>query len=50
MNVIQKWLGGLIGLGALYLVLAPDSHVTQALGGAQKFISGTEHTALTGQA
>ncbi len=50
MNVVQKWLGGLIGLGALYLVLAPDSHVAQALGAGQKFISGTEHTALTGQA
>lgn len=50
MNVFQKWTAGLIGLGALYLVLAPDSHVTQALGAAQKFVSGTEHTALTGQA
>jgi hypothetical protein len=50
MNVVQKWLGGLIGLGALYLVLAPDSHIAQALGAGQKFISGTEHTALTGQA
>lgn len=50
MNVVQKWLAGLIGLGALYLVLAPDSHVTQALGAAQQFVSGTEHTALTGKA
>ena len=50
MSVVQKWLAGLIGLGALYLVLAPDSHVSQALGAGQKFISGTEHTALTGKA
>lgn len=50
MSIIQKWLAGLIGLGALYLVLAPDSHITQAGAAAQKFISGTEHTALTGQA
>ena len=50
MSVVQKWLAGLIGLGALYLVLAPDSHISQALGAGQKFISGTEHTALTGKA
>jgi hypothetical protein len=49
-SVAQKWLAGLIGLGALYLVLAPDSHITQAFGAAQQFVSGTEHTALTGQA
>jgi hypothetical protein len=49
-TLAQKWLAGLIGLGALYLVLAPDSHITQALGAGQQFISGTEHTALTGQA
>ena len=50
MSLAQKYLAGLIGLGALYLVLAPDSHITQALGAGQKFISGTEHTALTGNA
>jgi hypothetical protein len=49
-NIAQKWLAGLISLGALYLVLAPDSHITQAASAAQDFISGTEHTALTGQA
>lgn len=50
MTIVQKWLTGLIALGALYLVLAPDSHITQAASAAQNFISGTEHTALTGQA
>lgn len=50
MSLIQKWLAGLIGLGALYLVLAPDSHVVQAFGAAQQFVSGTEHTAITGKA
>jgi hypothetical protein len=49
MSLAQKWLAGLIGLGALYLVVAPDSHIAQALGAGQKFISGTEHTALTGK-
>ncbi|HEV2244902.1 MAG TPA: hypothetical protein VGR98_27960 [Streptosporangiaceae bacterium] len=50
MSFAQKWLAGLIGLGALYIVLAPNSHITQAFGAAQTFISGTEHTAITGQA
>ena len=50
MSIFQKWLAGLIGLGALYIVTAPDSHIAQALGAGQKFISGTEHTAITGQA
>jgi hypothetical protein len=49
-NIIQKWMAGLIGLGGLYLVLAPNSHIVQALAAGQKFVSGTEHTALTGQA
>lgn len=46
MNVVQKWLAGLIALGALYLVLAPDSHIVQAAGAAENFVSGTEKTAL----
>jgi hypothetical protein len=50
MNIVQKWLAGLIALGALGIVVAPDSHISQALGAGQKFISGTEHTAITGQA
>lgn len=49
MSLLEKWLAGLIGLGALYLVVAPDSHIAQALGAGQRFISGTEHTALTGK-
>ncbi len=50
MSLAQKWLAILGGLGALYLVTAPDSHIVQALGAGQKFISGTEHTAITGKA
>lgn len=49
MNTIQKWLTGLIVLGAIYLVAAPDSHIAAGIGAAQQFVSGTEHTALTGQ-
>lgn len=44
-KLIQLWLAGLIGLGALYLVTAPDSHIVQAAGAAQNFVSGTEKTA-----
>ena len=44
-KLLQLWLAGLIGLGALYLVSAPDSHIAQAVGAGQQFISGTEKTA-----
>jgi len=49
-NVIQKWLGGLIGLGALYLVATQGKGLATAFGGAEKFVSGTERTAITGRA
>lgn len=45
MPLAQKWLAGLIGLSALYLILAPTSHVAQAFGAGQKFVSGTLKTA-----
>jgi hypothetical protein len=50
MNIIQKWLAGLIGLGALYLVATNGKGLATAFGGAQKFISGTLATAETGKA
>lgn len=50
MTTIQKWLTGLIGLGALYLVAAPDSHFATGLNAVTNFFTATEHTALTGQA
>lgn len=46
MSVIQKWLTGLIGLGALYLVASNPQGIATTLGAAQKFISGTESTAI----
>lgn len=49
MNLAQKWLGGLIGLGALYLVGTQGAGLAKFLGGAQKFVSGTEKTAITGR-
>ena len=45
MTLATKWLMGLIGLSAAYLVLAPQSHVAQAFGAAQNFVSGTLKTA-----
>jgi hypothetical protein len=48
--VVKTWTAGLIGLGALYLVGTQGKGLATAFGGAQKFISGTEHTAITGQA
>ena len=50
MNVVQKWLAGLIGLGALYLVSTQGKGLATAFGGAEKFVSGTERTAITGRA
>jgi hypothetical protein len=48
MTTIQKWLAGLIGLGALYIVSSNPAGIASGLGAAQKFISGTEATAIKG--
>ena len=45
MTILQKWLAGLIGISALYLVLAPSSQIGNALGAASGFVSGTLKTA-----
>jgi len=50
MDLLQKWLAGLIGLGALYLVATQGKGIAIAAVGLQKFVSGTERTAITGQA
>lgn len=47
-ETIRAWLAGLIALGALYLVGTHGAGIATALGGAQKFISGTEGTVLKG--
>lgn len=46
MSVIQKWLAGLIGLGALYLVGTQGRGLATAFGGAEQFIAGTEKAAI----
>jgi hypothetical protein len=48
LSVIQKWLAGLIGLGALYIVASNPTGIASGLGAAQKFVSGTEATAIKG--
>lgn len=50
MPVVQQWLAGLILLGAVYLVATQGKGLATAFTGAQKFISGTEATAITGKA
>lgn len=50
MDLVQKWMAGLIFLGALYLVGTNAKGLGTFLNGAQKFVSGTEHTAITGKA
>ena len=47
-GVIQAWLAGLIGLGALYLVGTHGAGLATALKGGEKFVSGTEGTVLRG--
>lgn len=46
--VIQGWLAGLIGLGALYLVGTHGTGLANAFKGAERFVSGTEGTVLRG--
>lgn len=49
MNIVQKWLAGLIALGAVYLVVTNPQGVAAGLNAAQNFVSGTEKTAITGR-
>lgn len=50
MSTVQKWLAGLIGLGALYLVVTQGKGLQTAFLGAEQFVGGTEATAITGKA
>lgn len=47
-ETIRAYLAGLIMLGGLYLVGTHGKGLASALGGAQKFVSGTEGTVLRG--
>lgn len=48
MTVIQMWLTGLLGLGALFIVASNPTGITSGFKAAQNFISGTEGTAIKG--
>lgn len=48
-KTIQMWLAGLLGLGALFLVVSNPKGVASGLGAAENFVSGTEKTAITGK-
>lgn len=48
MSVVQKWLSGLIGLGALYLVVTNPNGVYKAAQGARQLIGGTEADVISG--
>lgn len=47
-GVARAWLAGLIALGAVYLVGTHGAGLASFLGGAQRFVSGTEGTVLRG--
>lgn len=49
-GVARGWLAGLIALGAIYLVGTHGAGLATFLGGAGKFVSGTEGTVLRGGA
>lgn len=49
-DTVQKWLAGLIMLGALYLIATQGKGLGAAIDSAQKFVSKTEATAITGKA
>lgn len=49
-GTVQKYLAGLIGLTALYIVGTQGKGLGTFLSAGQKFVSGTLHTAATGQA
>lgn len=46
MKLAQVWLAGLILLGGIYLAGTQGAGLAKAFGGAQKFVSGTEATAI----
>jgi hypothetical protein len=48
MTVIQKWLMGLLGLGALYLVVTNPNGFYSATNGVRQLIGGTEGDVISG--
>lgn len=48
MGTLQKWLMGMIGLGAAYLVLTNPNGFYKAATGTEKLVGGTETQIITG--
>lgn len=46
MSTVQKWLAALAGLGALAIVAQNPQGIASALNAGQRFVSGTERTAM----
>lgn len=47
-STIQKWLMGLIGLGALFLVVTNPNGFYKAAQGVRQVVGGTEADVITG--
>ena len=48
MSTVQKWIMGMVGLGAGYLVLVHPKAFYTAATGAKQLIGGTETQIITG--
>lgn len=48
MGTLQKWLMGLVGLGALYLVVTNPNGFYKAATGVQRVVGGTEANIISG--
>lgn len=48
MGTVQKWLMGMIGLGAGYLVLTNPNGFYKAASGVKNLVGGTETQIITG--
>lgn len=48
MTTVQKWLTGMVGLGALYLVVSNPNGFASLANGTKKIVGGTETQIITG--
>lgn len=48
MTAAQKFVGGLVLIGVITALALPGRQTASVLGASQKLISGTLHTAITG--
>ena len=50
MTTVQKFIGGLVLIGVITALALPGRQSSSVIGASQKLISGTLHTAITGNA